>query len=200
MRTRDADVPAEPSVEQTRRRLLQAARELYTRKGSRGTTTREVAERAGVNETTLFRHFGTKQALLDAMREHFCPISELRETLAKSDESLEAALRRIGAQIHEQMLRDQDLICMALAEALLDPDSDVSLRIPRHKRALVTEFLERRVAAGELRGEPRAIASVFLGAIFADVLGRRVWPDDQVPVERFIEFLVGSLLHGVQQS
>jgi AcrR family transcriptional regulator len=46
-------------VEDTRERILVAAREIFEHNGTRGTTTREVAERAGVNEATLFRHFGS---------------------------------------------------------------------------------------------------------------------------------------------
>lgn len=39
--------------------------------GFAGTTTRRVAEEAGVNEVTLFRHFGTKERLLEeAVRTH----------------------------------------------------------------------------------------------------------------------------------
>ena len=51
-------------TEETRNRILAAARAVYEHNGTRGTTTREVAERAGVNEATLFRHFGSKAALL----------------------------------------------------------------------------------------------------------------------------------------
>ena len=65
------DTSVKSGVDQTRLRILGAARELYAEKGSRGTTTREVADRAGVNEATLFRHFGTKGQLLSAMLEHF---------------------------------------------------------------------------------------------------------------------------------
>ncbi len=61
-----------PAPDQTRARILAAAREIFARKGTRGTTTREVADRAGVNEATLFRHFGTKQTLLHDMLEHYC--------------------------------------------------------------------------------------------------------------------------------
>ncbi|HMD02881.1 MAG TPA: helix-turn-helix domain-containing protein, partial [Candidatus Baltobacteraceae bacterium] len=57
----DAVTPA--PADGTRLRILAATRDLYARNGSRGTTTREVAERAGVNEATLFRHFGTKGQL-----------------------------------------------------------------------------------------------------------------------------------------
>ena len=54
------------SPEETRERILTATREIIGRKGKRGATTREIADVAGVNEATLFRHFGTKEALLVA--------------------------------------------------------------------------------------------------------------------------------------
>jgi AcrR family transcriptional regulator len=46
-----------------RRLLLDAARELFARQDYRATTTREIAEAAGVAEHLLFRHFGSKAAL-----------------------------------------------------------------------------------------------------------------------------------------
>ncbi|WP_123023261.1 TetR/AcrR family transcriptional regulator [Mycolicibacterium stellerae] len=46
-----------------RRLLLDAARELFARKDYRSTTTREIAESAGVTEYLLFRHFGSKAGL-----------------------------------------------------------------------------------------------------------------------------------------
>lgn len=47
----------------TRAALLDAARELFASEGYVGTTVRAVAERAGVNQALLFRHFGNKEAL-----------------------------------------------------------------------------------------------------------------------------------------
>jgi AcrR family transcriptional regulator len=46
-----------------RRLLLDAARELFARQDYRSTTTREIAQAAGVTEHLLFRHFGSKAAL-----------------------------------------------------------------------------------------------------------------------------------------
>jgi len=46
-----------------RERLLQAASELFSQRGYRGTTTRDVAEAAGITERTLFRHVPSKAAL-----------------------------------------------------------------------------------------------------------------------------------------
>lgn len=51
------------SKKKTRERMLTAALELFSEKGYAGTSTREIAERAGVNHITLFRHFGSKENL-----------------------------------------------------------------------------------------------------------------------------------------
>ena len=54
-----------PSSEtQTRGRILQAAQRLFAAKGFEGTTTRDLAQTAGVAEGTLFRHFANKKAIL----------------------------------------------------------------------------------------------------------------------------------------
>ena len=46
-----------------RRLLLEAARELFSSQGFQGTSARELAERAGVSETLMFRYFGSKVGL-----------------------------------------------------------------------------------------------------------------------------------------
>jgi AcrR family transcriptional regulator len=54
-----------PSSEaQTRTRILQAAQKLFAAQGFDGTTTRDLAQAAGVAEGTLFRHFSNKKAIL----------------------------------------------------------------------------------------------------------------------------------------
>lgn len=50
----------------TRDRLLEAARDLFTTIGYHATTTPLLAKRAGVAEGTIYRHFPSKQALLNA--------------------------------------------------------------------------------------------------------------------------------------
>lgn len=46
-----------------RERLLQAASALFAQRGYRGTTTRDIAEAAGITERTLFRHVSSKSEL-----------------------------------------------------------------------------------------------------------------------------------------
>ncbi|HEX3926583.1 MAG TPA: TetR/AcrR family transcriptional regulator [Gemmatimonadales bacterium] len=55
------------AVSSTRNRLLAAARELFTTTGYRATITPMLAARAGVAEGTIYRHFPSKAALLNAV-------------------------------------------------------------------------------------------------------------------------------------
>ncbi|MBD2260926.1 TetR/AcrR family transcriptional regulator [Pseudanabaena sp. FACHB-2040] len=52
-----------------RQRLVQTALQLFAQQGVTTTTTRQIADVAGVNEVTLFRHFGSKHGLLLAVLE-----------------------------------------------------------------------------------------------------------------------------------
>jgi len=70
MSQQSVSVPSAPAsetaAEASRRRLLEAARTCFGRSGFRGTTTKEIADVAGLAEKTLFRHFPTKTSLFQA--------------------------------------------------------------------------------------------------------------------------------------
>lgn len=51
----------------TRQRIVNTAFELFAQQGIAETTTRQIADRADINEVTLFRHFGSKHGLLLAV-------------------------------------------------------------------------------------------------------------------------------------
>lgn len=53
------------STSEVRVLLLDAARECFEEKGYHATSTREIAQRAGVTEPMLFRHFGNKATLFE---------------------------------------------------------------------------------------------------------------------------------------
>jgi len=61
--------PEKPGSGSARERLLDAAAVVFARDGLAGSTTRQIAHAAGVNEVTLFRLFQTKQNLLTAVLE-----------------------------------------------------------------------------------------------------------------------------------
>jgi AcrR family transcriptional regulator len=60
------------SGEERRAAIIQAVRRLFADKGFHGTTTRELADAAGVSEALLFKHFPNKEALFTAMKLSCC--------------------------------------------------------------------------------------------------------------------------------
>jgi AcrR family transcriptional regulator len=60
------------SGEERRAAIIKAVRRVFAAKGFHGTTTRELAEAAGVSEALLFKHFPTKEALYAAMQLSCC--------------------------------------------------------------------------------------------------------------------------------
>lgn len=53
--------------DERREQILQAAIHLFSQKGFRGTTTREIGRAAGVSEAMVFRHFARKSDIYDAI-------------------------------------------------------------------------------------------------------------------------------------
>ncbi|MEV8597785.1 TetR/AcrR family transcriptional regulator [Streptomyces sp. NPDC052013] len=65
-----AAVPVATGREQTRQRVIEAAIGLLTRGGRDAVTTRAVADAAGLQPPAIYRLFGDKDGLLDAVAEH----------------------------------------------------------------------------------------------------------------------------------
>lgn len=69
----------------TQQRIIDAALDLVSHVGYKSTTTKMIAQKAGVNETTIFKNFQSKQVLLDtAFKQHTKQITkEVDEFLSK---------------------------------------------------------------------------------------------------------------------
>jgi len=192
---------ARSGVDQTRARILAATRELYANKGSRGTTTREVAERAGVNEATLFRHFGTKQQLLAAMLDHYSAVSTFPQIVerVRSYATTEEQLRQLALSCIESMKLREDLIRISMAEELTNPQAlTCAWQAPTAARIVIGEFFAEKVAAGELRGNGQWLARVFMSLIFAFVMSRKLWGDVDLPLETAVANLVEVFYNGAR--
>jgi AcrR family transcriptional regulator len=57
------------TAEQTRERIIGAALELFTERAFAGTTLRDIAERLSLTKSSMYYHFSSKDALLDAILE-----------------------------------------------------------------------------------------------------------------------------------
>src|SRR5881396_1135387 len=66
--------------------IIAAAAALFAAKGFNGTTTREIAQTAGISEALLFKHFPTKRALYAAILAEKAEISQLMDSVEAAAE------------------------------------------------------------------------------------------------------------------
>lgn len=192
------------SPEETRERILVAARDVIGRKGKRGATTREIADVAGVNEATIFRHFGTKEALLVACAQHFCGYSELADVSAQLTGDLYDDLLAVARLMLSRFESLQDMIRWSLVEQDYEKDifAETAWRPQLAIVGVMTAFMQRRIDAGELEGDAQKLALVFAGLIFMHALGSKKFPDS--PLHRgdpndALHFYVNVFLNGVRK-
>jgi AcrR family transcriptional regulator len=160
-----------------RERILEAAREVFALHGSVGATTRRIAEAAGVNEVTLFRHFGSKEALLEeAARthvtgEHALPLPDIP---SRPQQELTAWCAREISRLRGS----REFILQCFSEAAR-PELATSGAAPMAQAAEeLTRYVERMHRA-KLIGHPeeRATAtSMLLASLYADAFARPVLP------------------------
>lgn len=187
-------------VEETRLRILAAARDIFEANGTKGTTTREIAERAGVNEATLFRHFGSKATLLAEMRSEACGFEQFRSIMTTlTGEDIAADLKRVAHNSIARMMTQRALMSISLGEEahIETPSMDgPEWRGPRQMMELLASYLAERVAEGRLNGQPELLARVLMGMMFQLVVARKLWAgyENNMPVDTLVEIF----LHGVE--
>ena len=142
-------MPQPPTpVKQTRRPrgapkrlLMEAARELFARQDYRSTTTREIAEHAGVAEHLLFRNFGSKAALFrEALVAPFIDLvdsfSERWPTIVPETAVEEEIGREFLGSLYDLFVQNRGLVMTLLAADALSDEELSEAGIPDIERAL----------------------------------------------------------------
>jgi AcrR family transcriptional regulator len=141
--------------EDTRRRLLEVARDIFERDGYDGASIRAIAEAAGVATGTVFLHFEDKRELL-----HRAIFDDLQATLAEvldspPGRSLEGWLSRLldGALAYYE--RRPALSRVLLKESLIadPPWAERFARQTAELHAGIVARVELAIARGEMRAE-----------------------------------------------
>lgn len=157
------------SAEDRRQQILETATELFARQGFEGTTTRQIAERAGINEAIIFRHFSSKEDLYWAIIDESCRArggaEHLRERLQSSADDL-----ALFASIAERMLRRDPTLSRLLLFSALE-NHRLSQRFFRTHVAqyyeLLADHIRRGIEEGRFRQvDPLLAARGFLGMVF----------------------------------
>ena len=147
------------SGQQRREIILKAVRKVFVEKGFHGTTTRELAEAAGVSEALLFKHFPSKEALYSAIQlscfdEEKEKMIERLKALEPSTSTLVMLVKFLYSQLFEERLSNDDVrsLIRLVLRSLMDDGEFARLAIkegPSHWVAKVEQCLKAAIAAGD---------------------------------------------------
>jgi AcrR family transcriptional regulator len=190
---------------ETASRIVAAAAELFGQRGYKGTTTRAIAERAGVNEVTIFRHFKDKQGVLRALGESWAGSTAgyAATTLPEPDDT-RATIEAL-ARLEVAGAAEFGGVAMRLAiDAKTIPEvAQVVGGGQVDNFAGLATYLAERQAAGDLRADldPRVMAEAFFALTSTLVMSRQLLGNGEVsydlPVEEVSRQVLELFLSGV---
>ncbi len=169
----------------SRERILEAAARVYAKHGFRGATTRLIAAEAGVNEVTLFRTFGSKGALLEAVldeNDSGDEVNPLPDPPVDPERELTEWVRT-----HIERIRTlRPMLIHAISEYEERPEvADFACRgridVHRHIADYVTRL--RDLGRADPEADVSAAVTMLISAVMSDAMGRPMAPHTFPPLD-----------------
>ena len=195
--------------EERRLQILRVAVSLFSQKGFRGTTTKEIAHAAGVSEAMVFRHFATKEELYSAILDHkacasgrFDPAETAADPMALKDDRAVFESLALGAlDHHEQDPEFQRLLLHSalekheLAQMFFD-------QIVRHVYDFLGNYIRVRQRDGAfIEIDPAIVVRCFIGMVMHHSLNNNLWDPDRrllnISNESAAKLFTDILLNGI---
>ena len=195
--------------EDRRLQILRVAMRLFSQRGFRGTTTKEIALAAGVSEAMVFRHFATKEELYSAILDHKACVHESMEPLqvvaqaiaAKDDRAVFEGLALDALDQHDC---DPEFHRLLLHSALEEHELAQMFWekfVKRVYRTLRGYIRERQRESAMKNIEPLVIVRAFVGMIIHHSLNNNLWDRKQqllkISNKAAAREFTDILLHGV---
>lgn len=189
-----------------RRLLVEAACDLFARQGYSATSTREIAEHAGVSETLLFRYFGSKAGLF---RESVAvPFIEFVESFKAKwhsgfpdERDDEMIARQLIADLYDLFRKNRALVVMLWAAQTQSDDLAESGVFTEIERALQVLVKISATETSRRRGQPFRHHDVATRTTIAMIAGMAVFDAPfhakRPPARKdIVEELTQATLHG----
>ena len=188
MTTNDGVSGARMAGEERRLQILRIAVSLFSNRGFRGTTTKEIAQAAGVSEAMVFRHFATKEELYAAILDHkacrggeqFEPEKMAADGISRKDDHAVFEALALGALTHHE--NDPEFQRLLLHSAL-EKHQLAQMFIDQFVKR-VYEFLGGYIRKRQREGafidiDPAIVVRCFIGMVMHHSLNNNLWDPDR---------------------
>jgi AcrR family transcriptional regulator len=192
-----------PTSQERQAGLIAAAASLFAAKGFNGTTTKEIAQSAGVSEALVFKYFPTKRALYGAILAEKVTVNELLGAVEESAKKRDD--RRVFTLIAGFRIRpgaDSTLLRLLLFSALEGHELS-EMFFGKHHRVFydhLATYIETRIAEGAFRGvDPLLAARAFIGMVvhprlLPEIFGVPMHRSHDETVKTYVDLFLTGLL------
>lgn len=186
----------------TRDKVIEAAVELVNEKGYKGATTKEIANQAGVNEVTVFRHFGNKKGIVEAAVKKYAFAEPLFEYFSEHlvwdiEQDLKMLTKQYQSLLHEK----QFLILLSLKEASQFPELNEMLsRIPQKYKYILEDYFNQMIQKKKIKKVDVATTVdnfIFLNFGFF-MMRKRMFPDAEMTIPMFVENHIDLFIQSIR--
>lgn len=188
-------------------KILESAVKLFADKGFSGTTTKEIAEKSGVNEALIFRYFSTKRDLYGSIIENKIneepgiekPLERYRDT--KDDWYI---FRSIALRMFDKCGGDPDFIRLLHYSALEGHElSDMFFdTYVEYINTLLSEYIKDRISDGAFKKiNPLVAARAFIGMVINYIIVQELFGEKRkgnIKQEEIVESFVRIFLEGMK--
>ena len=176
-------MPADLRKEQ----ILQTAVNLFSQRGFKGTTTKEIAKAAGVSEAIIFRHFANKEELYGAILDSKSCRDGLHRYPWESNEVLQQAIRakddfavfyNLALQAIDNHHKDEGFMRLLFYSALEEHElaERFFCEFITQIYGFIGEYVSERQGDGAMREiNPRIVVRAFLGMLIHHSLNNILW-------------------------
>lgn len=190
--------------DETQSKIIHAAMELVMERGYGAATTKDIARKAGVNESTIFRRFKSKkEIILAAMK-----LPEWNPGLQKAEFTytgdLEKDLTSFAKLYMEKVTPKMVKVSMGLRTPELFADTaEGILEVPRIFKEVLEAYFQKMYEKGVLANDDaESMAMMFLSMAFGFVFlkgsfGSKLTSLEQ---EQYIKVSVHSFINGIQKK
>ncbi len=201
------------AAEDRRQQIVTVAIKLFSQKGFRGTTTKEIALAAGVNEAIIFRHFATKSELYSAIIDQKACARGIPAMEAEIEKYMQLRndqkmFERIALHILDTHENDEAFLRLLFYSALEGHElADLFFRNQVSERyRMVANYIKTRTAEGAFRKvDPMIAVRSFFGTILHHAITNRFFNQslgdqklnisNRQAAERFTEFFLAGIIN-----
>ncbi len=198
--------------DERRLQILRVAMRLFSQRGFRGTTTKEIGTAAGVSEAMVFRHFANKEELYSAildqkacMHDEMDPLQEVAEAIERKDDhavfagiALDALTQHEGDPEFQRLLLHSALEQHELAHMFWEKF------VRRVYRSLGNYIRQRQREGAIVDVEPPLVVRAFIGMVMHHSLNNNLWDRKQgllkISNKVAAREFANILLHGVASA